>query len=1076
MADPSSNAPFPPTEPKDELRAVGFEDPTRAERNLAKLGRDPSYSPLFSHIRPLLLHSLAHCPDPDMALNNLEAYADKVLDPRFFYSLLRDNPRVLDLIIAIFSHSQFLADILLHHPQYLYWLLEPGQLRRAKLKEEMAEELGAAVDAKGGLEEKIRALRLFNRREILRIGVADVLDNLDLVDVTQQLSSLAEVTLQKAFEATHAHLLRRHGKPQLLGSDGLAREASFTILGLGKLGGGELNFSSDIDIIYLYSEEGETLPSSPEIVRVDNRFYFSRLAEMINKAIADPSEEGHCFRVDLRLRPRGRSGDLALSLRGYEIYYETQGQTWERQALLKARPVAGDEALGKEFLQVLTPFIFRQHLDYQAISEIKAMKERINLSIALDPGSERDVKLGPGGIREIEFIVQAFQLIHGGQRPWIREPNTLRALHRLAGERFLPTEEYSGLVKAYTFLRRVEHRLQLLHQIRTHRLPETQKEMVKLAKRLGYHRQLTSTPAEDFLHDLREHTGTVKWIYDRLFYQRPSVGAATSVPSSGEREVSLASSDLSLLLEDPEGGAMVRQRLKEAGVADVERGYRNLLMLKEGPSGAQFALSESRRLPQLLPLLLEALKSAPDADMALNSFEQFVRAMGARDSLFSLFSENPGLLNVLIRLFGHSEFLAQLLILHPDLMNLFLYPVNLERRKSRAEMKAELSSLLAEADSPLSRLDALRHFKKSQELRIGIREILGKADIDETFHDLTDVADLCLGAALQMASAETEARYGIPEVKEEDRPSAKSHLTLIGLGKLGGVEFNFGSDLDILFVYGEEGQTTGIARENSPATEVITLGEYYSRLAHRTLRILTTLTKEGAAYRVDVRLRPGGQKGELAQSLDSYSRHFESMAELWERQALVKARVVAGDQDLGHLFLERVNQFVYGRLLSPEEIGQMAEMRDRMGNERGAYHSQSLDVKLGVGGIADIEFIVQMLQLHHGQKIEALRTPHTLKALEKLPAHGLLSAAEAEALKDSYLFMRRVENRLRILSDQPIDALPSSPEKINNLAKRMGYIDQGGGEAGRQLLFDLQAHQSKVRELFRLIFARESLP
>jgi glutamate-ammonia-ligase adenylyltransferase len=497
-------------------------------------------------------------------------------------------------------------------------------------------------------------------------------------------------------------------------------------------------------------------------------------------------------------------------------------------------------------------------------------------------------------------------------------------------------------------------------------------------------------------------------------------------------------------------------------------------MLKEGPQAAQLALSESRYLPRLLPLLLDALKMAPDPDMALNSFEQFVRAMGAWDSLLSLFCENPGFLKVLIRLFGHSEFLAQLLILHPDLVNLFLHPVSLERRRSKAEMKTELSSLLAEAESPTLRLDALRHFKKSHELQIGIREILGKADITETFHDLTEVADLCLGAALRMASEEMEARYGTPEIPERDRTFTRSHLTLIGLGKLGGHELNFGSDLDILFVYDEEGQTTGGTKENGGPAESISLGEYYSRLAHRTLRILTTLTKEGAAYRVDVRLRPGGQKGELAQSLASYGRHFETMAELWERQALVKSRVVAGDPGLGQTFLKKANEFVYGRSLSPDEIHQLAEMRERMGNERGAYHPHLLDIKLGVGGVADIEFIAQMLQLRYGGKIEALRTPRTLQALEALGIHGLLSSAEANLLRDSYLFMRRVENRLRILSDQAIDVLPSSPEKINNLAKRMGYQDRGEGEAGQDLISHLESHRKRVRESYLLIFERES--
>ena len=1048
---------------QEELQSVGFADPARAFANLRKLEQDPSSGLLFRQIRPHLLSALANCPDPDMALNNLEVYAGKVLDPRFFFSLLRDNPRVLDLIVAIFSHSQFLSDILFRHPQYLYWLLEPGQLRKAKLKEEMAEELSLELVARASREEKIRALRRFNRREILRIGVADILDNLDLVDVTQQLSFLAEITLQAALDANEGYLVERHGRPHCLAPDGGQSPCSFTILGLGKLGGAELNFSSDIDIMYLYTAPGETVPTRPNASRIENHLFYVRLAESINRAIAEPSEEGHCFRIDLRLRPGGQSGSLALPLRAYESYYESQGQTWERQALIKARPVAGDQSLGKEFLRLLTPFVYRQYLDYQAISEIKAMKEKIDLSHSLDPGTENDVKLGRGGIREIEFIVQAFQLIHGGQNPWIREPNTLRALHLLAEQRLLPLEEYSQLVKAYTFLRRVEHRLQLLHQIRTHRLPTRELELTKLAKRLGYHPRLTCTPREDFLRDFREHTAAVRSIYDRLFHRQIMVPA----PGSGP--------DLSLLLEDPEGAALVRKKLAEARIRDVERGYRNLLLLKEGGREADFTLSESPHLRRLLPLLLEALKLAPDPDMALNSFEQFVRAMGARDSLYSLLAENPSSLDILVQLFGHSESLAQLLILHPDLLSTLLYPPALRRRHSRAEMAEELSSLLRQAPNAASRLDALRHFKKSQELRIGIREIREEVDIASTLEDLTRVAEVCLEAALRIAREELESRLPLSPKEGQgwDQPPS---LAVIGLGKLGGAELNLGSDLDILFVYDQGREDPIPSLAEGSLVPGISRHAYCSRLAHRILHLLTAFTKEGSAYRVDARLRPGGQKGEIAQSLASYLLHFEKMAELWERQALVKARFICGDPGLGADFVRSVHQFVYGRGLSRQEIEQMAEMRERMGRERGGYDPNSRNIKLGEGGIVEIEFVVQMLQLRYGGQIEPLRTSNTLEALKALASHGLLAKEEAEPLRDSYLFLRRLENRLRMLSEQASDSLPSSPSKLESLALRMGYPSSSGKEARGALLADLDRHRATVRRLYQEIFRRESSP
>ncbi|MFQ5962578.1 MAG: glutamate-ammonia-ligase adenylyltransferase, partial [Candidatus Methylomirabilales bacterium] len=458
----------------ERLRQIGCTDLTRAMKNLEALSERPLHREAFVGLVPGLLETVANIPDPDMALNNLERFAGVVIDRGFLFALLRDHRKSLDLLLTIFGSSQYLSDVLIRYPQLFEWLLEPGVLRWPMRKVDLARELATTTDRPSSVERKWEALRRFKMREILRIGLQDLLGNQDLPGITQELSQLADVTLQKAYEISHAELTQRFGTPQVVGATGEARECHFCVIGMGKLGGEELNYSSDIDILFVYEAEGETMgvpgPGRIRDARISNHQYFAKLAETIVKAIGTVTSDGSVFRVDTRLRPGGSQGDLCLSLRSYEIYYESWGQTWERQALIKARPVAGDEALGRKFLEMVTPFVYRKYMDQTAIQEVRAMKERIEQSLRHDRKLHRDVKRGYGGIREIEFTVQAFQLLHGGRDPWIRGANTLRTLHRLAARRYLSDEECEALVRAYVFLRTVEHRLQILHNLQTHTL------------------------------------------------------------------------------------------------------------------------------------------------------------------------------------------------------------------------------------------------------------------------------------------------------------------------------------------------------------------------------------------------------------------------------------------------------------------------------------------------------------------------------------------------------------------------------------------------------------------------------
>src|SRR5574337_597078 len=853
----------------EALAAAGCRYPEQARQNLQRLAGSSHLSSLQSFL-PALLDRLVNLADPDMALNNLERYVEVVIDRGFLFSLFRDSPKSLDLLLTLFGSSQHLSDVLIRYPPYLRWLLQPGLLRRARSKEELVEELDGLLSRARSQERVWTALRRFKMRETLRIGLQELLGNLNLTGVTQQLSLMADVALQRAYEVCRAELTRRHGEPRCVGPSGDA-VCGFAIIGMGKLGGEELNFSSDIDLLFIYEGDGETAglagPSSGLIGRVSNHEFFTRLGEGIIKAIGELTGEGCVFRVDMRLRPEGRVGPLVYSLRGYELYYESWGQTWERMALIKARPVAGDPTLGAAFLKLVTPFIYRRSLDFGAIGEIRAMKDRIDTKVGRDQETFRHVKLGYGGIREVEFIVQTFQLLYGAGDPWIREPNTLRALQRLADREHITADEHATLASAYAFLRTVEHRLQILHHLQTHTLPTDQEALLKLARRLGYSADRSPDPLAAFQQDYQRHIPGVRQAYDSLLRE----------PPPGEEEI--PSHPLSDFLEGRADERAIREQFAEAGVVDLDGAVRTLLVLRDGPPFRHNTAGTRRLLAALAPSLMEGLRQAPDPDLALLQCERFIEGVESSADLYDLFKQAPLALVHLMRLFGSSEFLSQSLIRHPALIDLLLLPGQIDRDRSDRLVEACLSAVTAAAPGS-ARLDALRRVKQAEEFRVGVLDLLGKADLADVSHALTRLAEACVDAACWLGREDLRSQYGIP---------SSGGFIVLGLGKCGAEEMGYGSDLDLAFAYAQDGMTTGGSKSLSHA-------DYCERLADRICKILTTITKEGTAYRVDIRLRPGGSMGRMAQSFAAFETHFTRTAELWERQAYLRARPIAGDR------------------------------------------------------------------------------------------------------------------------------------------------------------------------------------
>jgi len=831
-------------------------------------------------------------------------------------------------LLHLLAVSSICAARLTRNPETLLWLARPEVCLASRDRAEMLAEVHA-LTSDSEADNNFRALRFWKGREMTRVAVRELAAVAPLEETTGELSQIAEICLRRVFEFWDAELRQRHGSPK----------AEFAILALGKLGGGELNHSSDVDLLFLYSDEGQLTP------HISYHQFFNRLGNKILETFSKPHPAGSLFRVDLRLRPEGSAGPLARSLESMENYYSGFGETWERIALIKARRIAGSRELAYDFLRLHQPFIYPKSATPDLLDEIAKIKHRIERDVVGPEKLERDVKLGRGGIRDIEFIVQTLQLIHGARNPFLQEPSMLKALRALRELDLLPPEDVLALDDAYRFLRRVEHRLQIEAEQQTHTVPDEPDPLSRLAHSLRF------ASASDFTAALHNRMGSVRPIFQRIISGSPAQPAKITIEF----------------------------------FKDAKRAEKALRQLERGATSFHVATRTRQIFQRLRPILLDWIAKAADPDATLNQFLRFVESYGLRSLLFELLVTNPKLLELVVKTLDASRFAGDLLIRRPQLLEDITRDPTFDEPRSVEENLGRLDSLGASANN----LDPIRAYRQRQLLRIILRDVLGLVQPAGTFVELSDVAEGCLIFVAKLLASE--------------------QLTIIALGKFGGREISYGADLDVLFI----GQDV--------------------RAAQNLMIAMAQPTAEGNIWALDARLRPEGEKGPVVCSLETYESYYASRAQLWEIQALTRARAISGP--LKNEFMELAKATWRRACQDPDLFMKIDDMVQRIRRERGSG-SDFLDLKSGVGGIIEAEFLVQALQMRAN-----IWEQNWERAVDGLHQSGHLDKSGVAKLKNSYAFLRRCELALRRYDNRSISTLPSDPDEERKFAIRLGYND-----------------------------------
>ncbi len=881
-------------------------------------------------------------------------------------------PRFEATLKRVWDASDYVTQAMQRQPAILLSLLERGHLLGDYGPGELDRQLRHVLAQVGDETALHTTLRRFRRYQMVRIIWRDLAGWAPLDETLEDLTALADACIARSLDLLHAWQMQQLGEP--LDMDG--KPQRLVVLGMGKLGARELNLSSDIDLIFAFPGHGP-VRGRP---RLTSEQFFHRLAQKLVQALDKPTVDGFVFRVDTRLRPFGDSGALVLSFNAMNEYYHSQAREWERYAMVKGRVVAGEPDAVEQLMGVLRPFVYRRYLDFAAIESLRSLKRMIAKELERK-GMADNIKLGPGGIREVEFIGQVFQIIRGGREPRLQIRPIQPVLWQLGEMGLLPDYVVRELADAYCFLRLVENRVQAWRDQQTHLLPVDSVGRLRLARSMGF------SDWREFLQRLDHHRGRVQAHFDMVF----------AAPQAEDEEEGPYAALWRQNQPPPEASAL----LTTAGFEEPQQAMERLQQFRDSAACRSLGGRGSERLEQLMPMLLEAVAGCQAPDVALKRVLELVEAIVRRTAYLALLVENPIALSQLVRLTAISPWITDRLSRHPLLLDELLDPRRLYAPLRHQELTAELDTLLGSVDpeDQEQQMERLRQFAQSNMLRVAAADLAGAIPVMVVSDYLTEIAEVAVDAVLEQCRAHLLRRHGEPGGVLGDAGG----FAVIGYGKLGGIELGYGSDLDLVFLHGNRDPNAMTSGGERPLANDL----FYARLGQRLIHMLGTRTASGILYEVDMRLRPDGGSGLLASSLDAFAHYQAESAWTWEHQALLRARPIAGDPAVRSRF-RAIRLEVLARERDADQLRRdVREMREKMRGRLDRSHLDRFDLKQGGGGIADIEFMVQYAVLRWAARYpDLLDWTDNIRHLQALSRHDLLPGRSADELADAYRALR----------------------------------------------------------------------
>jgi len=954
------------------LARLGFDD---AESSLRVLQQVPELSEdLFA--------AIGAAASPDLALRSLARILEHADDADQLLRALDDDTDLRSRLLAVLGLSAALGDHLVRHPECWHDLTGPGLAECRPRADAVREQLVGAVAAIDDEAAAVDALRVAYRRLLLQLAACDLTGELSVDEVGVELADLAAGTLEAALTIARAQMGER------------ADTCRLAVIAMGKCGGRELNYVSDVDVVFV-AEAVEGCDEDKALRAA------GQLAAHLMRICSEHTGEGTIWPVDAALRPEGKAGPLVRTLRSHSTYYERWAKTWEFQALLKAHPVAGDVELGREYVEAIAPLVWGAADRDGFVPDVQAMRRRVIDHI---PAAEEDrqLKLGTGGLRDVEFAVQLLQLVHGRTDDRIRSGSTLPALAALTRAGYVGREDGAALGDSYRFLRTLEHRIQLQQLKRTHVVPESDTDL----RRLGRSMSLPRPAARSLVEEWKRYRREVRRLHEKLFY-RPLLAAVAQLPGD---EVRLT----------PEAA---RARLTALGYVDPAGALRHIEALTSGVSRTA-AIQR-----QLLPVMLGWIADAADPDAGLLAFRQVSEALTSTQWYLRRLRDDPLLAERMAVVLSSSRYATQLLMRAPETVALLASDTELEPR-GRESIEADMLAAARRHDDPVKAISAVRAIRRRELFRCAAADLLDLVDVEAVGESLSDITAATLSAALTVAIAAVEA---------ERRGPLPTRMAIIAMGRLGGHELNYGSDADVMFVHEPRPDA-----EDRPAQQA-------ALEVAQEMRRLLALPGADPALSVDADLRPEGKQGALARSLASYRSYYSRWSQTWEAQALLRAEPTCGDPDVLAAFREMIDPLRWpADGLAARDAAEVRRVKARIEAERlprGA--DPATHTKLGRGGLADVEWTAQLLQMQHAGRIEGLRTTRTVAALQAAADAGLVDAADAQTLVESWRMVSRVRNAMMLVGTRRSDSLPREPKERSRVAHVCGY-----GSDGAEQLFD----------------------